>query len=168
MLQRSACAGIEPRTSRRMTATRFVQLTADCANVLPRSGNADVVRRWKSALSSCLKGEKQRLREMGSGQERQLTKEEMEAREAAGSAATRRCVRRPRLQRARCDFVDFFRCTPRDLGAIGHGAPPQARWHLVTVGDSLPLLNSHLAITDRYCEHTLAAFCRMSVHLLGT
>ena len=45
--------------------------------------------------------QKQRLREMGSGQERQLTKEEMEAREAAGSAATRRCVRRPRLQRAR-------------------------------------------------------------------
>ena len=36
--------------------------------------------------------QKQRLREMGSGQERQLTKEEMEAREAAGSAATRRCV----------------------------------------------------------------------------
>ena len=45
--------------------------------------------------------QKQRLREMGSGQERQLTKEEMEAREAAGSAATRRCVCRPRLQRAR-------------------------------------------------------------------
>ena len=54
----------------------------------------------------------------------------MEARGAAGSAATRRCVRRPRLQRARCDFVDFFRCTPRDLGPIGHGAPPQAHIHL--------------------------------------
>ena len=31
--------------------------------------------------------QKQRLREMGSGQERQLTKEEMEARKAAWSAA---------------------------------------------------------------------------------
>ena len=66
------------------------------------------LRRLKSALSVQLSQRKvrtkQRLLEMGSVQERQLTKEEMEAREAAGSAATRRCVCRPRLQRARVRF----------------------------------------------------------------
>jgi 5-carboxymethyl-2-hydroxymuconate isomerase len=29
-----------------------------------------------------------------------------------------------------CYFQYFFRCTPRDLGAIGDGAPPQAHIHL--------------------------------------
>ena len=29
-----------------------------------------------------------------------------------------------------CDFVDFSRVCPRDLGAIGDGAPPQAHIHL--------------------------------------
>ena len=43
-----------------------------------------------------------------SAQERQLAKEEMEAREPAGSAATRRCVRRPRLQRARVRLCGFL------------------------------------------------------------
>ena len=77
----------------------------------------------KNALSSCLKGEKQRLREMGSGQERQLTKEEMEARVrvAAGSAATRRCVRQPRLQRAKYDIANFPRGTFGVLGPDGLG-----------------------------------------------
>ena len=64
---------------------------------------------------------------MGSGQERQLTKEEMEAREAAGSAATRRCVCRPRLQR---EFADFSSGNLGDFGTIGNGAPPQAYIHL--------------------------------------
>ena len=29
-----------------------------------------------------------------------------------------------------CDFVDFLRGCPRDLGANGDGAPPQAHIHL--------------------------------------
>ena len=43
---------------------------------------------------------------------------------------TKVCASRPRLQRARCDFVDFLRGCPRDLGANGDGAPPQAHIHL--------------------------------------
>ena len=37
LLQRSACAGIEPGTSRRMMATPFVQLTADCVQMSCRA-----------------------------------------------------------------------------------------------------------------------------------
>ena len=68
---------------------------------------------------------------MGSGQERQLTKEEMEAREAAGSAATRRCVCIGLGCRgAECKFADFSSGNLGDFGTIGNGAPPQAYIHL--------------------------------------
>ena len=58
-------------------------------------------------------------------QEGQLAKEQMEAREAAGSAATRRCVRRPRLQRARvrlCGLVSMY--TSRSRRHWAWGAAP--------------------------------------------
>ena len=62
-------------------------------------------------------------------QEGQLAKEQMEARrrEAAGSAATRRCVRRPRLQRARvrlCGLLEM--CKERSRRQWGWGAAPSA------------------------------------------
>ena len=62
-----------------------------------------------------------------------------------------------------CDFADFLECRPRDLGAIGDGAPPQDVWHRLWSLDT-PLQTS--GICNRRNGRS-GRFYHMTHHLLG-
>ena len=67
---------------------------------------------------------------MRSRQERQLSESMNEGREAARAQHAKVCRRLLAAEGPSATFARFLDSRPRDLGANGDGAPPQARRHL--------------------------------------
>ena len=131
LLQRSACAGIEPGTSRRMMATPFVQLTADCVQMSCRAAATLTSYGDEKALFPAVS----KVRSSGCvrwGRVKSGSSRKKKWKHARLQGAQRRegvCVGLG-CRGAECDYADFLRCRPRVFGTFGNGAPPQAHIHL--------------------------------------
>ena len=125
--QGSACAGIKPGTSRTrrfFALTHSMNMHGRAAAMVTPIGDKKTLLPAESAVSSSGCAGRGRVQE-GSSRKNKWKHARLQGAQRREGVCVGLGCRGPE-----CDFADFSRGCPRDLGTVGDGAPPQAHIHL--------------------------------------